>query len=216
MILPSLPSSIPLFWRPQTCRGVVSSWGGLFHLTAQDLHEPPFLCASLWHMGSRNGRCYLCILQLLTWWLESTSEEVGRRSPQWDGTRSHTASLSKAWAQRTRVSRQEQEERAQVSCSVCCLLTPQVSSQHNKVVLSISSVSPSLLLVCGHHVLCVIVSLAQNLQWFPLLDTTRALDSLTLNPWNDLWTQWPLLMADFHLLIEISSFELMLNILIFQ
>ena len=28
--------------------------------------------------------------------------------------------------------------------------------------------------------------------------------------------KWPLLMADFHLLIEISSFELMLNILIFQ
>lgn len=28
--------------------------------------------------------------------------------------------------------------------------------------------------------------------------------------------EWPLLMADFHLLIEIFSFELMLNILIFQ
>lgn len=178
-VFPSLPSPIPPFWEPQTCRGVVSSLGGLFHLTAQDPHESPLPCAALWHTESRNGSCYLCILWLLSWWLEAPSVELGRRSPQWDGTRSSSLSTEDAT--------QQTGTRGASSGFPLCLLSPDSSGEqpHNKAVLSIPSASPSLLLVCGHHVLCVIVPPAQNLQWFSLLDTTRALDSLTLNPWND-------------------------------
>lgn len=206
---PLSPLPHPPFWEPQTCRGVVFSWGGLFQVTAQDLHESLLPCGALWHMGSRNVSCYLCILWLLSWWLEATSEELSRRSPQWDETRNHTASLAKAWAQRTRLSRQEHEEWARVSRSVCCLLTPQVSSQQGGAFHSFCvPTSPiglwSPRFVC-YSPFCskspVIFSPGHNL-------SSRLID---LEP-----LEWPLLMADFHLLIEISSFELMLNFLFFS
>lgn len=47
------PLPHPPFWEPQTCRGVVFSWGGLFQLTAQDLHESPLPCSpsGTWGQG---------------------------------------------------------------------------------------------------------------------------------------------------------------------
>ena len=112
--------------------------------------------------------------------------------------------------QQTRLSRQEHEERAQVSR---CLLSPDSASEQptqqggafHSFCVPISPIglwSPRF--VC-YSPFCskspVIFSPGHNL-------SSRLID---LEP-----LEWPLLMADFHLLIEISSFELMLNFLFFQ
>ena len=203
--IPSLPSPIPPFWEPQTCREVVSSWDRLFHLTAQDPHESPLPCAALWHMESRNGSCYLCILWLLSWWLEAPSVELGRRSPQWDGTRSSSLSTEDAT--------QQTGTRGASSGFPLRLLSPDSASEQptqqggafHSFCVPISPIG-----LWSPHFVCYSPSCPKS----PVIFSPGHNQSPRLIDLKPL--EWPLLMADFHLLIEISSFELMLNILIFQ